>query len=170
MRRDAIEELYKRYYNDALLYSLTIAGDKQLAEDAVQSAFYKALLLSDDSVKNFKSWLLRVCRNELFTRLKRAGRSERLSPEREAVLTDEAESAVENIIRREEYRALHRSMALLKAAEREYLTLYYFEELPLPEMAAVLQKSETATKVGLFRARERLKEIFEAIYENNHKE
>lgn len=170
MRRDAIEELYKLYYNDALLYSLTIAGDRHTAEDVVQSAFYKALLLADDSVKNFKSWLLRVCRNELFTRLKRSRRSERLSPEREAVLTDEAESAVENIIRREEYRALHRAMALMNAAEREYLTLYYFEELPLSEMAAVLQKSETATKVGLFRARERLKGIFEAIYENNRKE
>lgn len=164
MRQDAIEELYKLYYNDALLYSLTIAGDKQTAEDVVQGAFYKALLTSDGTVKNFKSWLLRVCRNDIYNRLRKDRRVESLSAEREATLTEEAENAVDNIIRREEYRALHRAMALMKADEREYLTLFYFEELPIADIANVLQKSETATKVALYRARESLKKLFEAIY------
>ena len=164
MRQDAIEELYKLYYNDALLYSLTIAGDKQTAEDVVQGAFYKALLTSDGTVKNFKSWLLRVCRNDIYNRLRKDRRVESLSAEREATLTEEAENAVDNIIRREEYRALHRAMALMKTEEREYLTLFYFEELTIAEIADVMQKSTTATKVALYRARENLKKIFSAIY------
>lgn len=164
MRQDAIEELYKLYYNDALLYSLSIAGDKQTAEDVVQGAFYKALLTSDGTVKNFKSWLLRVCRNDIYNRLRKDRRVESLSAEREATLTEEAENAVDNIIRREEYRALHRAMALMKTEEREYLTLFYFEELTIAEIADVMQKSTTATKVALYRARENLKKIFSAIY------
>lgn len=164
MRQDAIEELYKLYYNDALLYSLSISGDKQTAEDVVHSAFYKALLTADGTVKNFKSWLLRVCRNDIYNRLRKDRRVESLSAEREATLTEEAENAVDNIIRREEYRALHRAMSLMKTEEREYLTLFYFEELTIAEIADVMQKSTTATKVALYRARENLKKIFSAIY------
>lgn len=167
MRQDAIEELYKLYYNDALLYSLSISGDKQTAEDVVHSAFYKALMTADGVIDNFKPWLLRVCRNELYTKLRKAKRQQSLDTEQtaqSAALTDEAESALDGIIRREEYRALHRAMALMKTEEREYLTLFYFEELTIAEIADVMQKSRTATKVALYRARESLKEIFSAIY------
>lgn len=164
MRQDAIEELYKLYYNDALLYSLSISGDKQTAEDVVHSAFYKALMTADGVIDNFKSWLLRVCRNELYTKLRKAKRQQSLDTGQAAALTDEAESALDGIIRREEYRALHRAMALMKTEEREYLTLFYFEELTIAEIADVMQKSRTATKVALYRARESLKEIFSAIY------
>lgn len=164
MRQDAIEELYKLYYNDALLYSLSISGDKQTAEDVVHSAFYKALMTADGVIDNFKSWLIRVCRNELYTKLKKGKRQQSLDTGQAAALTDEAESALDNIIRREEYRALHRAMALMKTEEREYLTLFYFEELTIAEIADVMQKSRTATKVALYRARESLKEIFSAIY------
>ena len=167
MRQDAIEELYKLYYNDALLYSLSIAGDKQTAEDVVHSAFYKALLTADGVIDNFKAWLIRVCRNELYTKLKKGKRQQSLDTEQtaqSAALTDEAESAIESIIRREEYRALHRAMSLMKTEEREYLTLFYFEELTIAEIADVMQKSTTATKVALYRARENLKKIFSAIY------
>lgn len=164
MRQDAIEELYKLYYNDALLYSLSISGDKQTAEDVVHSAFYKALMTADGVIDNFKSWLIRVCRNELYTKLKKGKRQQSLDTGQAAALTDEAESALDNIIRREEYRALHRAMALMKTEEREYLTLFYFEELTIAEIADVMQKSRTATKVALYRARENLKKIFSAIY------
>lgn len=164
MRQDAIEELYKLYYNDALLYSLSISGDKQTAEDVVHSAFYKALMTADGVIDNFKPWLLRVCRNELYTKLRKGKRQQSLDTGQAAALTDEAESAIESIIRREEYRALHRAMELMKTEEREYLTLFYFEELTIAEIADVMQKSRTATKVALYRARESLKEIFSAIY------
>lgn len=164
MRQDAIEELYKLYYNDALLYSLSISGDKQTAEDVVHSAFYKALMTADGVIDNFKSWLIKVCRNELYTKLRKGKRQQSLDTGQAAALTDEAESALDGIIRREEYRALHRAMALMKTEEREYLTLFYFEELTIAEIADVMQKSRTATKVALYRARESLKEIFSAIY------
>ena len=53
---------------------------------------------------------------------------------------------------------------MMKTEEREYLTLFYFEELTIAEIADVMQKSTTATKVALYRARENLKKIFSAIY------
>ena len=95
MKKDAIEELYRLYYNDAFLYTLTVAGDKQTAADAVSGAFYKALLTADDRIKDFKSWLLRVCRNEVYSALRKNRRLVRLSDDERAALKDESESAIE---------------------------------------------------------------------------
>lgn len=165
MRRDAIEELYRLYYNDALLYTLTVAGNRQVAEDAVMSAFYKALATADGRINDFKSWLLKVCRNEVYTRIRRSKRLVRLDDKERAELKDESESAIDRMIREEEYRALHRAMGRLGENDRELLTLFYFENLAVREMAAVLDRSEDAVKVGLYRARINLKKIMEAIYE-----
>lgn len=165
MKSDAVEELFKLYYNDALLYALTVAGDRQTAEDAVMSAFYKALATADGKILDFKSWLLRVCRNEVYSKLRKSRRLVRISEEERTALKDESESAIERIIREEEYRALHRAMGRLGAGSKEVLTLYYFESMGIREISEILSKSPEAVKVALFRARSELKKNMEAIYE-----
>ena len=54
MKSDVIEELFLRYYNDALLYALSLTKNKAQAEDVVSAAFYKALRGKDEEIKNFK--------------------------------------------------------------------------------------------------------------------
>ena len=70
MKNDVVEELFIKYYNDALLYVLSLSRNKALAEDAVSTAFFKALRGGDDEIKNFKPWLMKVCRNVCFDMLK----------------------------------------------------------------------------------------------------
>lgn len=43
MKSDVINELFSKYYNEALLYTMSICKDKTLAEDIVSEAFFKAL-------------------------------------------------------------------------------------------------------------------------------
>ena len=63
MKNDVIEILFKKHYNEALLYLLSLSNNKALAEEILSDAFYKALNTADDSLRNFKSWLLTICRN-----------------------------------------------------------------------------------------------------------
>ena len=69
MKHDVVEELFKKYYNDALLYTLSLSKNRAVAEDIVSNAFYKALIKIDEERDGeyFKSWLFTVCRNEYFT-------------------------------------------------------------------------------------------------------
>ena len=57
MKHDVIEELFSKYYNDALLYTLSLTKSCPLAEEIVSDAFYTALKTADDKVNNFKAWL-----------------------------------------------------------------------------------------------------------------
>lgn len=161
MRSDAVEELFKAHYNDAYLYTLTITKNAQEAEDIVSVAFFRALNTADKKIRDFKPWLLRVCRNEIYTRSRKSKRLTAI----EGDVADEAENAVEKVIRDEEYRALHKAMGLLPENLREILLLFYFEEMSVKEIADIVGKTEVNVRVSLYRGREEIKKLLEAIYE-----
>jgi RNA polymerase sigma factor for flagellar operon FliA len=67
-------------------------------------------------------------------------------------LTNESETQVdEELSRQQEYEILRNSLSTLKEQERIVLTLYYFEELKLHEIAAVLELTES--RVSQIRAK-----------------
>ena len=155
MKHDVIEELFLKHYNDALLYTLSLTKNHLQAEAIVSDAFYTALKTADDEVHNFKAWLLKVCRNLFLNSLRK---TKRLS-ELDESLSDENETVLESIIKKEEYRALYHAISLLNPSYKEAITLFYFEDLSINDISLVLGKSEAVVKVTLFRGREALKKI-----------
>lgn len=159
MKPDIIDQLFSQHYNEALLYTISLCRNRTVAEDIVSSAFFKALTLADDSIHNFKPWLLTVCRNEFISICRKNSRltGENIPED----LADDREEVIESIIRREEYRSLYRAIGLLPDTQREAVMLFYFSGLPIKSISDVTGKSETNTKVLLCRAREKLRKIME---------
>lgn len=155
MKRDIIEELFKQYYNDALLYTLSLTKNPSLAEDIVSEAFFTALKSTDGEILNFKAWLLKVCRNLFLNTLRKSKHLTELNDQ----MADESQTVLDAIIKREEYRSLYHAITRLKPSHKEVITLFYYENLSVKEIALVTGKSEAAVKVTLFRAREALKKI-----------
>lgn len=48
MDHDLVGQLFKKYYNDVLLYAMSLTKNASEAEDLVSEAFFKALATSDD--------------------------------------------------------------------------------------------------------------------------
>ena len=159
MKHDTVNELFLTYYNDALLYTLSLTKNTALAEEIVSDAFYTALKTADTEVHHFKAWLLRVCRNLYLNGLRKSKRLTELTAE----LADQSETVLERIIRKEEYKALYHAISVLNATYKEIITLFYFEELSVKDIALVTGKSEAAVKVLLFRGREALKKILSSV-------
>lgn len=159
MKQDIVDQLFSEYYNEALLYTVSLCRDRTIAEDIVSDAFFKALTMSDDSVRNFKPWLLTVCRNELISQYRRDRRF--TGNEVADDVADDREEVIESIIRKEEYRSLYRAIELLPEAQKEAVMLFYFSGLPVRDIAEVTGKSEANTKVLLCRAREKLRKLME---------
>lgn len=157
MKNEAIERLFKKYYNEAKLYVAALCHDEALAEDIVSESFYKAFTRIDEEKESFKFWLLKVCRNAYFDYLKK---NRRLSAAHDNMAADTADLA-EKVIEDEEYRALYRAIALLKDNYREVILLYYFDELSVSEIAGITEQSVQNVKVLMYRARMKLKEILE---------
>ena len=159
MRPDIVDQLFSQYYNDALLYSVSLCRNRTVAENIAGNAFFKALSMSDDSIREFKPWLLTVCRNEYISicRKERRFTGEEIPED----LADDREEVIESIIHREEYRSLYRAIDLLPDAQKEAVMLFYFSGLSIKNIAEVTGKSEANTKVLLYRARERLRALME---------
>jgi len=159
LEKDIIHQLFAKYYNEAMLYTMSLCRDRSLAEDIVSEAFFKALSSSDDTVKNFKPWLLTVCRNEylIYLRKHKHFSDEELSEETAA----EEDRTLEKIIKSEEYRALYHAISLLPSSQKEIIHLFYFSGLSVKEIAGITNKSETNVKVILCRAREDLRKKLE---------
>ena len=160
MKSDAIEELFRKYYNDALLYLISLTGNVAIAEEMVSTAFFKALKTADGAIKDFKPWLLKVCRNIFLSHCRAKKRYVELNEN----IPDRNESAIEKVIRNEDYRALYRAIGLLPEGQKEAVTLYYFEGLSVKEIAEITGKSAEGVKVSMYRARENLKKIMEVDY------
>lgn len=157
MKNEAVERLFKRYYNEAKLYVTALCHDESLAEDIVSDSFYKAFTLIDEERESFKFWLFKVCRNAYFDHLKR---TKRLSGVRDD-MRDDGPDLADKVIETEEYRALYRAISLLKDSYREVIQLYYFDELSVSEIAGITEQSVQNVKVMMYRARIKLKEILE---------
>lgn len=159
MKSDIIDELFRKYYNEALLYTLSLCRERAAAEDIVSSAFFKALESADGSIKDFKPWLFTVCRNEFLMLCRKQKHLADEDPSED--LPDDTGEAVDSIIRDESYRELYRAIARLPAAQKECIELFYFSGMKVAGIAAVTGKNEGSVKVTLHRAREALRKTLE---------
>lgn len=157
MKNDTIEILFKKYYNEAMLYVFSLCHNRALSEDIVSESFYKAFATIDEEKDGFKYWLLKVCRNAYFDYIRK---NKRLSVITDDLNSDE-ESLIDSVIRQEEYRALYKAVSMLKENYREVVRLYYFDGLSVAEIAGITSQSIENVKVQMFRARTKLKEILE---------
>lgn len=156
MKKEALENLFRKYYNEAKLYVVTLCHDLSLAEDIVSDSFYKAFTKIDEEKESFKFWLFKVCRNAYFDYHKR---TRRLTELNDNLGRDDDLAA--RIIRNEEYQSLYRAISLLKPNYREIILLYYFDELTVSEIAGITEQSVENVKVQMYRARMKLKDILE---------
>lgn len=157
MDSDVIEQLFIKYYNDVLLYSMSLTKDVASAEDLAQDAFFKALKSANGSISNFKAWALTVCRNMFLNKRRKYAKITVLDEN----ASDERDEVLSKIVSDEKYRALYNAINLLPDNLKEVILLFYFENLKINEISDMLSKSENNIKVMLYRGREQIKSILE---------
>ena len=158
MEWEILEALYRRHYSVARLYCMSLCGDEHLAQDLVSDAFVKAYLSLPDDIPSFQYWLLRVCKNLWIDHLRK--QPALLSEEQLLHLTDH-QTPETRYLQEERYRCLWSGIRALPAADREIVTLHYFSDLPLQEVAQLTGRSYVAVRQRLTRLRKILKHHME---------
>ena len=91
MKSTAWENLFRKYYNEALLYVFSFCHNRALAEDLVQEAYMRAIRSIDEEKDSFKFWLFKVCRNLYFDTLRKNKKVEAITsdmPSNESLVDD----------------------------------------------------------------------------------
>lgn len=144
--------------------TLAIVRDLELSRDVTQEVFL-AVWRDLKSLRNpasFLPWLRQTARNRAHAALRSLMRRRRLGltgllDDLLPRMVDPRPIAAEELVSREEARALADALEALPEETREILTLFYREGQSVAQVAALLELSETAVKKRLSRARESLR-------------
>lgn len=154
---EAFEELTKRYHRKVFAFAWRLSLNASDAEDLTQETFLKIWRFASkfDPKAAFSTWLYAIVYNgflDMRRRKKPFGQSD--FPLEEVADEHSLEQEGE---RQSLSGAVAAALTKLPALQREALTLCYYEELTAKQAAQVMNLSQTAVEMLLFRARQTLK-------------
>jgi RNA polymerase sigma-70 factor (ECF subfamily) len=153
---DEFERFFLAHYESVVRSLTLITGDRQRAEDAAQDAFIKAHARWR-TVRSYDlpvAWVRRVAVN----RCRDTHRSERRRVAREQPFAraPQVESAEDGVAGLSE---VLRLLDQLPPRQRAVSVLFYFDDLPIEEIATSLGLNEGTVKFHLSKARDRMREL-----------
>jgi RNA polymerase sigma-70 factor (ECF subfamily) len=163
---DAFAQLYLMHYDDVFRYCVRRLFDGHTAEEVTSTVFFKVmhhLNSFDGSETDFRSWLLRIATNAINDYLRDVKRRTELI--QKAVINTQAESVfvVECNDELFEKKALLKEALLsLKPKYQTVITLRFFENMKLTEIAACLGKKPSTVRSWLSRATAKLRKKLDA--------
>lgn len=140
---NALVENYAKYYRMAFSY----AHNESDAMDIVQEAAYKAILKSDTlkSPEYVDTWICRILMNEAFSFFRK---------QRETTDIDEVQAAFQDTY---ENIDLKKAIEDLEPKDRTIVTLRFFEDRRLDEIADILDENLSTVKSRLYRVMHKLR-------------
>ena len=163
---DAFAQLYLLHYNDVFHYCIRRLFDRHCAEDVTSTVFFKVmhnLSSFDGKVTGFRNWLLRIATNAVNDHLRNSRR--RADIIRKIVKNTRAESdcvipSDDKLL--EKKVLLKQALLSLKPKYQTVITLRFFENMKLTEIAACLGENPSTVRSCLSRATAKLRKNLNA--------
>ena len=145
----------ERYSQEAFAIVVRLVPQQEDAEELVQDAFVRAFNRLDtfEGRSTFSTWICRIAYTTAISWLRKR-RMKYLSIDDQPKLTDtEVDEAFDDESRIEE---LRRAITLLKRDEQTLMTLYYYDNRPLNDIAYILDAEPNTLATRLHRIRRKL--------------
>ena len=168
---DAFAKLYDQYYPKIFGYILRRTANLEAAQDLTSETFLNALRkLWQFQWRNisFSSWLYKIAANEINQYFRKAEYKKSISLEEleeqgfKPVSPNDPESelveAQEKLKQHQDFLEIQEKIVRLPAKYQEVITLRFFEQKQIKEIAEILGKKEGTIKSLLHRAVEKLRE------------
>jgi RNA polymerase sigma-70 factor, ECF subfamily len=151
----AFDALMHRYEHLVFKIAYSFGGGRENAFDITQTVFLKAFdkLRTFRTDASFKAWLLRIAYHEGINWTRSPQNRQHLhrdiDPESDAFALEANQES--DLLQNEQRMIVRRGLESLNARYRTAMLLRYVHNLPIREIAGVLQCSENMTKNILFR-------------------
>ena len=155
----AFAAIFRRYHQSLYRFCLSIVGNPEDAQDALQNTMMKVLraLPGEEREIELKPWLYRIAHNESIDLLRRRRETRELDAEHAAPGYGLAEDAAT----RERLRRLIADVRELPERQREVLVMRELSGLDFDEIGAALETSAAVARQTLYEARKSLHQMEE---------
>ena len=162
--KEAFGELYDIYAPKLFRFIRLKVGSQVLAEDLSSESFLRIWEYFREQEReieeSFQALLYRIAHNLIADYYKRKS-------SQEIMINDDFNVFLENQIApsevslKEDTEEIHRALVGIKEEYQNVIIWYYIDELPVPEIARIMKKSEGAIRVLIHRALLSLKKVLE---------
>ncbi len=156
MNRETCERMYHTHFMRVFSYVMTLAGDRHLAEEITQDAFFRAFAKGSDfrNESDEVTWLCTIAKNCYTDEIRRRKKTGPMPEDLPA-----AEKSIEQMAAdRDSSFRIHVALHAMEEPYREVFELRIFGELSFREIGTIFGKTENWARVTYHRARLKLQE------------
>lgn len=155
----AFAALVNQYKDLVFTLSLKMLKDREEAEEVAQDTFVKIhqALNKFNGTSKFSTWIYKVTFNTCLDRLKKNKRSQRAAQPVHAIEGESLPSLniLDSIEERDRKKMIRDCLDRLPGEDSFLLTLYYFDEMSMEEIATIIGINANNVKIRLFRSRKK---------------
>lgn len=156
--KTTLELIYEKYRNRMYMAAYRVVKNPSLAEDVLHDTFV-ALSKNTEKLRDVDSlytasYVTKAARNHALNAVKKSRESNIISIDEIDVVSDE--SLLDKLCTEENINIIVSSILALDEKYRDVLSLYYFNELTVSEIATLLSRKESTVKQQLARGRRKL--------------
>ncbi|MCC7466379.1 MAG: sigma-70 family RNA polymerase sigma factor [Saprospiraceae bacterium] len=160
-------QLYRRYAGKVFAKCISMLADHGLARDATQDVFIKILLnLSKFTEQSsFSTWVYSITYNYCIDLIRKKKKNILIFSEDVGRISKETEVELpDSVILEMETTRLEKVMEKLPIGDKAILNMKYIDDMSIKEIGDVLNKTESAIKMQIMRAKHRAQSLYEEIY------
>ena len=159
--------LYRRYAGKVFAKCISMLGDEALARDAVQDIFIKVFLnLSRFSEQSsFSTWLYSITYNFCIDVIRKKKKIAVVLSDDIGRISDEPEVDIpDSVLLEMKHDRLEKVLAQMQEGDRIILLMKYMDDMSIKDIADFFQKTESAIKMQIMRAKMKAQAIYDELY------
>ncbi|MDX1912215.1 MAG: sigma-70 family RNA polymerase sigma factor [Saprospiraceae bacterium] len=160
-------QLYRRYAGKVFAKCISMLADHGMARDATQDVFIKILLnLSKFTEQSsFSTWVYSITYNYCIDLIRKKKKNILLYTEDIGRISKETEVEIpDSVILEMETKRLEKVMEKLPPGDKAILDMKYSDDMSIKEIGEVLNKTESAIKMQIMRAKIKAQTIYEDMF------
>jgi RNA polymerase sigma-70 factor (ECF subfamily) len=162
--------LYRRYAGKVFAKCISMLGDEGLARDATQEIFIKILLnLSKFTEQSsFSTWVYSITYNYCIDLIRKKKKIPMIYSEDIGRISKEPEVDIpDSVLLEMKQERLAKVLDKLPPGDKAILMMKYIDDLQIKDIGDVLNKTESAIKMQIMRAKQKAQAIYDTMYSHD---
>lgn len=161
--------LYNRYSAKIFGKCLTLLRDEFKAQDATQDIMMKILLNLNKFSGNskFSTWVYSITYNFCIDSIRKSKKDKSILMDDVSMFSDVEDEVSDKFLLEIKLERLKRILEMINVEDKSILLMKYMDGLSIKDIASIKDKSESAIKMKIKRAKEKFMKVYRQQYKNS---
>jgi len=154
-------KIYDRYIEKIFRFVFLKVNSKEIAEDLTSETFlrtWEVFKNGNQKIENVSAFLYQTARNLITDYYREKGKAKIISPDLGRPIVDPRQNLEKQAILNSEMERIRKALSELNEDYQNAIIWYYLDEMPIQEVANLLDRTVPATRVLISRAIKALRE------------